>query len=130
MSERLTKRDRYGHAYTNETVNDRGMTSKDGVNFEKHYFENGTSAYDGKPIDRLCEIEDKIEQGKIVELPCAVGSEAYHLTSADTLDKRIKQAKKKRIEAYRKDSVQGIVYWDGYLDALKAVKEDKENERR
>ena len=40
----------------------------------------------GDAVDRLCEFEDKIEQGKIVELPCAVGSEAYHLTSADTLD--------------------------------------------
>ena len=65
---RFTKRDRYGHAYTNETIYDRGMTSKDGKTYEKHYFENGTSAYDGKPIDRLCELEDKIEQGKLVEV--------------------------------------------------------------
>ena len=41
-----------------------------------------------------------------------------------SIEERIKAAKKKRNEAYRKDSVQGIVYWDGYLDALKAVKED------
>ena len=27
--------------------------------------------------DRLCEIEDKICEGKIVELPCNVGSEVY-----------------------------------------------------
>lgn len=65
---RFTKRDRYGHAYTNETIYDRGMTSKDGKTYEKHYFENGTSAYDGKPIDRLCELEDKIEQGDVVEV--------------------------------------------------------------
>ena len=65
---RFTKRDRYGHAYTNETIYDRGMTSKDGKTYEKHYFENETSAYDGKPIDRLCEIEDKIEQGELVEV--------------------------------------------------------------
>ena len=65
---RFTKRDRYGHAYTNETIYDRGMTSKDGKTYEKHYFENGTSAYDGKPIDRLCEIEDKIKQGELVEV--------------------------------------------------------------
>ena len=65
---RFTKRDRYGHAYTNETIYDRGMTSKDRKTYEKHYFENGTSAYDGKPIDRLCEIEDKIEQGELVEV--------------------------------------------------------------
>ena len=65
---RFTQRDKYGHAYTNETIHDRGMTSEDGVHFEKHYFENGTSAYDGKPIDRLCESEDKIEQGDVVEV--------------------------------------------------------------
>ena len=53
------------------------MTSKDGVHFEKHYFENGTSAYDGKPIDRLCDLEDKIEQGKILELPCKIGDEKF-----------------------------------------------------
>lgn len=47
------------------------------VHFEKHYFENGTSAYDGKPIDRLCELEDKIEQGKILELPCEIGDEKF-----------------------------------------------------
>lgn len=83
MSERLTKRDRYGHAYTNETIYDRGMTSKDGVHFEKHYFENGTSAYDGKPIDRLCDLEDKIEQGKIVELPFGVGDTLYFIDTFD-----------------------------------------------
>ena len=77
MYERLTKRDRYGHAYTNETIYDRGMTSEDGVHYEKHYFENGTSAYDGKPIDRLCEIEDKICEGKILELPCKIGDEKF-----------------------------------------------------
>lgn len=80
MYERLTKRDRYGHAYTNETIYDRGMTSEDGAHYEKHYFENGTSAYDGKPIDRLCDLEDKIEQGKIVELPCKVGQTVYHFS--------------------------------------------------
>ena len=46
-----------------------------------------------------------------------------------TIDERIKEAKKKRNEAYRKDSVQGIVYWDGYLDALKAVKEEHDEQR-
>lgn len=28
-------------------------------------------------IERLCDLEDKIEQGKIVELPCAVGQTVY-----------------------------------------------------
>ena len=40
-----------------------------------------------------------------------------------TIDERIAWAKKQRNIAYKKDSVQGIVYWDGYLDALKAVKD-------
>lgn len=44
-----------------------------------------------------------------------------------SIDERIREAKQKRNEAYRKDSVQSIVYWDGYLDALKAVKEEIEN---
>lgn len=79
---RFTKRDKYGHAYTNETIYDRGMTSEDGVHFEKHYFENGTSAYDGKPIDRLCELEDKIEQGELVAVvrckDCRYCEEAHY----------------------------------------------------
>ena len=28
-------------------------------------------------VERLCDLEDKIGQGKIVELPCNVGSEVY-----------------------------------------------------
>lgn len=35
-------------------------------------------------LERLCDLEDKIEQGKILELPCAVGDKAYHLTGIDT----------------------------------------------
>lgn len=31
----------------------------------------------GDAVDRLCELEDKIEQGKIVELPCNVGDEKF-----------------------------------------------------
>ena len=32
-------------------------------------------------IDRLCDLEDKIEQKKIMELPCAVGQTIYVLTT-------------------------------------------------
>ena len=32
-------------------------------------------------LDRLCEIEDKIEQGEIVELPFAVGQTIYVITT-------------------------------------------------
>ena len=31
-------------------------------------------------IERLCDLEDKIEQGKIVELPCRVGQTVYICT--------------------------------------------------
>ena len=42
-----------------------------------------------------------------------------------TIDERIAWAKKQRNVAYKKDSVQGIVYWDGYLDALKEVRNEE-----
>lgn len=32
-------------------------------------------------LERLCDLEDKIEQGKIVELPCAVGQTIYVITT-------------------------------------------------
>lgn len=41
---------------------------------------NGCSPIDAdmaKAINRLCELEDKIDQGKIVELPCRVGDEKF-----------------------------------------------------
>jgi hypothetical protein len=41
---------------------------------------NGCSPIDkdmANAIDRLCELEDKIEQGKILELPCKVGQKVY-----------------------------------------------------
>ena len=43
---------------------------------------NGCSPIDAdmaKAINRLCDLEDKIEQGKIVELPCAVGQIVYEV---------------------------------------------------
>ena len=69
MSEykRLTKRDKYGHWYTETKINDRFMWSKDGKVWERdlsHY------AFDGEAIDRLAELEDKIENGMLIELPC------------------------------------------------------------
>ena len=41
---------------------------------------NGCSPIDkdmAKAINRLCDLEDKIEQGKIVELPCKIGDEVW-----------------------------------------------------
>lgn len=41
---------------------------------------NGTERYyTGKPIDRLAELEEKFESGKLVELPCSVGDTVYCL---------------------------------------------------
>jgi hypothetical protein len=42
-----------------------------------------------------------------------------------TIDERIAYAKQKRDEAFRAGSVQGIVYWDGYIAALKAVRDER-----
>ena len=43
--------------------------------------EKGTAVFNNVDIGdiakKLCELEDKIEQGKIVELPCAVGDIVY-----------------------------------------------------
>lgn len=78
MSEykRLTKKDRYGHWYTDTKINDRFMWSKDGKVWERdlsHY------AFDGEAIDRLAELEDKIENGTLVETPCKVGDTVYEV---------------------------------------------------
>ena len=35
-------------------------------------------------LDRLCDLEDKIEQGKILELPCAVGEYVYRIIGENT----------------------------------------------
>ena len=150
MYERLTKRDKYGHAYTNETIYDRGMTSEDGVHYEKHYFENGTSAYDGKPIDRLCEIEDKICEGKMVELPCGVGTSVWFVTCVcDEIGKEKYDALEGEVISFSMQKYElwvychykcGLTYWhtiDGFKadvflapeEANKKLKE-LENEQR
>ena len=62
---RLTKKDKYGHWYTETKINDRFMWSKDGKVWERdlsHY------AFDGEAIDRLAELEDKIENGTLIDL--------------------------------------------------------------
>ena len=64
--ERLTKKDSYGHWYTNERVYDRFPTS-----------EPYPHAFDGKPIDRLAYYEDLEEQGRLVVLPCKVGDAVF-----------------------------------------------------
>jgi len=61
MTNRLTKRDRYGHFYTNK-ANCRNVYSKDGENLEGVFFENQTLAIDGIAIEKLGEIEDLLEK--------------------------------------------------------------------
>ena len=51
---------------------------------------NGCSPIDkdmANAIDRLCDLEDKIEQGKILELPCEVGATLYFLYNRPHADK-------------------------------------------
>ena len=36
-------------------------------------------AYDGKPIDKLADYEDKEEQELLIELPCKVGDTVYQI---------------------------------------------------
>jgi len=54
---RLTKKDRYGHFYTNN-ANCRNIWSKDGKKLEGEFIENQTLAIDGNAIDKLGQLED------------------------------------------------------------------------
>lgn len=58
---KLTKKDRYGHFYTNK-ANCRNVYSKDGENLEGVFFENQTLAIDGTAIEKLGKLEDLEEQ--------------------------------------------------------------------
>ena len=78
MSEykRLTKKDKYGHWYTETKIYDRFMWSEDGKVWERDLTH---CAFDGEAIDRLAELEDKIEDGTLIELPCKVGDIVYEV---------------------------------------------------
>lgn len=41
-----------------------------------------------------------------------------------SIDERIKYAEGKRDEAFSDGTVKDLAYWNGYIDALKAVKEE------
>ena len=58
---RLTKKDRYGHFYTNK-ANCRNIYSSDGERFEGVFFKNQVLAIDGKAIDKLGKLEDIEEE--------------------------------------------------------------------
>lgn len=44
---------------------------------DEHYCDDEQSCYQ-KIVAKLCELEDKIEQGTLIELPCKVGDTVYH----------------------------------------------------
>ena len=58
---RFTKKDRYGHFYTNE-ANCRNVHSLDGKKLEGEFFENQTLAIDGNAIEKLGQLEDMEEE--------------------------------------------------------------------
>lgn len=45
----------------------------------------------GDIIDRLAELEDKIEIGKMIELPCKIGDTIYGIVQPDDDDSYIKE---------------------------------------
>jgi hypothetical protein len=61
LTNRLTKKDRYGHFYTTK-ANCRNVYSEDGENLEGVFFENQTLAIDGTAIEKLGKLEDLEEQ--------------------------------------------------------------------
>ena len=76
MIERLTERNANGTAKSRKSPKSSYM----GTVYEE------VAEIQTEILNRLCDLEDKIEQGKILELPCKVEQKAYHLTSADTLE--------------------------------------------
>jgi hypothetical protein len=67
MGERLTERNANGTAKSRKSPKSSYM----GTVYEE------MAEIQTEILNRLCDLEDKIEQGKIVELPCAVGSQIY-----------------------------------------------------
>lgn len=101
-------------------------------------------------LDRLCEIEEKIDQGKIVELPCKVGTSVWFATCVcDKIGKEKYDALEGEVVSFsiQKDGLWvyarykcGLTYWhtiDGFKkevfltpeEANKKLKE-LENEQR
>ena len=67
MSERLTKRTENG-----------GVRFSNGKYWNIVYPQNEHCLTDiHRMVIKLCDLEDKIEQGKIVELPCKIGDEKF-----------------------------------------------------
>lgn len=45
------------------------------------------------------------------------------------IDERIKYAEGKRDEAVTNGTLNDVVYWNGYVDGIKAIKRDQNDER-
>ena len=67
MSERLTERNANGTAKSRKSPKSSYM----GTVYEE------VAEIQTEILNRLCDLEDKIEQGKIVELPCQIGDEKF-----------------------------------------------------
>lgn len=79
MIERLTKRTESG-----------GVQFSNGEYWNTVYPQNENCLTDiHRMAIKLCDLEDKIEQGKIVELPCAVGDKVYRIWSVGKYGKSI-----------------------------------------
>ena len=78
MSERLTKRTENG-----------GVQFSNGEYWNTVYPKNENCLTDiHRMAIKLCELEDKIEQGKILELPCKVGDTLWNVEDVWHLDDR------------------------------------------
>ena len=52
-------------------------------------FTEKESTYYEKAIKRLHELEDKIENGTLIELPCKVGDTVYHLSGKNITEETV-----------------------------------------
>lgn len=84
--ERITKKDRYGHFYTNK-ANCRNIHSLDGERLEGVFFENQVLAIDGEAIDKLGKLEDIEEEIgiELITLFKALKYGVYYYTSQNQL---------------------------------------------
>lgn len=87
---RLTRKDKYGHWYTDTKINDRFMWSTNGKVWERDLTH---CAFDGEAIDRLAELEDKIMDGTIIERPSVRKGDSIWIIRAkrDYLDGRYRK---------------------------------------
>lgn len=83
---KLTKKDRYGHFYTNK-ANCRNIYSSDGERLEGAFFENQVLAIDGEAIEKLGQLEDLEEEFGLdfITLFKALKYGVYYYTSQNQL---------------------------------------------